>query len=140
MALFNQLNPVNHARTAEEAARYKVEPCVMVADIYSVAPHVGRGGWTWYTGAAAWLYRAGIEAVLGLSWDGDSVKVSPRLPTGWDRTRVTVRRGKARLQITVVRGAAGPGAIDGLQILNDTQWRISFPQDESVREVELPSL
>ena len=139
VSLFNQLNPVNHARTSEDAARYKVEPYVMVADIYSVAPHVGRGGWTWYTGAAAWLYRAGIEAVLGLSWDGDAVRVSPRLPTGWDRTRVTVRRGKARLQITIVRGGVEPGAMDGLQKLNDAQWRISFPRDESVREIEFPS-
>ncbi len=64
-ALFALLNPINHALTPAEAARYKVEPYVMAADVYSVAPHDGRGGWTWYTGSAAWMYRAGIEGLLG---------------------------------------------------------------------------
>lgn len=82
-ALFALLNPINHARTAEAAERYKVEPYVVAADVYSVAPHIGRGGWTWYTGAAGWMYRAGIEGILGLCREGPWLVVAPCLPAAW---------------------------------------------------------
>ena len=65
--LFSLLNPINHTRTRAGVLRYKVEPYVVAADVYSVAPHVGRGGWTWYTGSAGWMYRAGIEVILGFA-------------------------------------------------------------------------
>jgi cyclic beta-1,2-glucan synthetase len=65
--LFSLLNPVNYSRTPEEVARYRAEPYVVAADVYSVPPHTGRGGWTWYTGSAGWMYRVGIEAILGLT-------------------------------------------------------------------------
>src|SRR6202000_1861973 len=78
--LFSLLNPVNHARTPMETERYKVEPYVVAADVYSVAPHVGRGGWTWYTGSAGWLYRAGIESILGLRIKGDLMEIDPCIP------------------------------------------------------------
>ena len=65
-ALFSLLNPINHARTRSDVHRYKVEPYVVAADVYGAAPHVGRGGWTWYTGSAGWMQRAGIESILGL--------------------------------------------------------------------------
>ena len=75
--LFALLNPINHARTPAEVDRYKVEPYVVAADVYSVPPHVGRGGWTWYTGSAGWMYRAGIEGILGIRRKGPS---SPSIP------------------------------------------------------------
>jgi cyclic beta-1,2-glucan synthetase len=68
--LFALINPINHARTPRTSARYKVEPYVVAADVYSVAPHVGRGGWTWYTGSAGWMYRAGIEGITHALLDG----------------------------------------------------------------------
>jgi cyclic beta-1,2-glucan synthetase len=68
--LFSLLNPISHSRTRADAYRYKVEPYVVCADIYSTAPHVGRGGWTWYTGSAGWLQRAGVESLLGLRFRG----------------------------------------------------------------------
>ena len=68
--LFSMLNPVNRTTTRAAVHRYKVEPYVIAADIYSVAPHVGRGGWTWYTGSAGWMYRAGLEAILGFHVQG----------------------------------------------------------------------
>ncbi len=80
-ALFALLNPINHALTPESAARYKVEPYVVAADVYSIAPHEGRGGWTWYTGSAGWMYRAGIEGILGLTRSGDALLLDPCLPT-----------------------------------------------------------
>ncbi len=82
-ALFALINPINHSRTPEETSRYKVEPYVVAADVYSVPPHVGRGGWTWYTGSAAWMYRAGIEGILGIQREGASVLIDPCIPAAW---------------------------------------------------------
>jgi cyclic beta-1,2-glucan synthetase len=82
------INPINHARTPAEVAVYKVEPYVMTADVYSVAPHTGRGGWSWYTGSAGWMYRLLVEAVLGLRLevvDGQpTLLLDPRLPPHWN--------------------------------------------------------
>jgi cyclic beta-1,2-glucan synthetase len=81
--LFAMLNPINHARTRANAHRYKVEPYVVCADVYSTPPHVGRGGWTWYTGSAGWLQRAGVEGVLGLRLHGATLCVDPCIPKAW---------------------------------------------------------
>src|SRR5262249_10209697 len=75
--LWNLLNPINHARTPADVAQYKVEPYVVCADIYGAAPHTGRGGWTWYTGAAGWLYRVAVEAILGIRLRGNSLQMVP---------------------------------------------------------------
>ena len=89
-ALFALLNPINHARTPGEVERYKVEPYVVAADVYSVAPHVGRGGWTWYTGSAGWMYRAGVEGILGIRREGDFLLIDPCIPAGWPGFEATV--------------------------------------------------
>jgi cyclic beta-1,2-glucan synthetase len=81
--LFHLLNPIHHAGSAEAVERYKVEPYVVCADVYSVAPYIGRGGWTWYTGSAAWLYRAGLEAVLGFHLHGEQLRIDPCIPRAW---------------------------------------------------------
>ena len=99
--LFALLNPINHARTAEEVERYKVEPYVIAADVYSVAPHVGRGGWTWYTGSAAWMYRAGLEGILGIRREGDFLVVDPCIPSAWPGFEATVKIGGTRYEIRV---------------------------------------
>jgi cyclic beta-1,2-glucan synthetase len=88
---FRLLNPINHGNSAEAIARYQVEPYVVCADVYSVAPHIGRGGWTWYTGSAAWLYRAGLEAVLGFHLRGDRLRIEPCIPKAWDGFRISYR-------------------------------------------------
>ncbi len=82
-ALFRLLNPIYRADTAEKVARYKVEPYVISADVYGVAPHVGRGGWTWYTGSAGWMHRLGIEAILGLQRTGQTLCLNPCIPSHW---------------------------------------------------------
>ncbi len=90
--LFRMLNPIRHSDTPEGAQRYKVEPYVMSADVYSAPPHVGRGGWTWYTGSAAWMYRLALETLLGLEWHNDYLTLTPRLPTaGWESYRIHYR-------------------------------------------------
>jgi cyclic beta-1,2-glucan synthetase len=81
--LFALLNPINRATTMPDIERYKVEPYVVAADIYSVAPHIGRGGWTWYTGSAAWLYRAGLESILGFALRADKLTMNPVIPAHW---------------------------------------------------------
>ncbi|MDD2921561.1 MAG: protein ndvB, partial [Anaerolineales bacterium] len=99
--LFHLLNPINHADTPEKTARYKVEPYVVAADIYSVSPHIGRGGWTWYTGSAAWMYRLGIEAILGISKVGNALKINPCIPHDWSGFKADYRFGKTHYKISV---------------------------------------
>ncbi len=81
--LFGLINPINHTRTDRELSIYKVEPYVMAADVYAENPHVGRGGWTWYTGSASWMYKAGLENILGFSKNGDKLIIDPCIPKKW---------------------------------------------------------
>ena len=99
--LFSLLNPINHARTRADVHRYKVEPYVVAADVYAVAPHVGRGGWTWYTGSAGWMQRAGIESILGLRVLGQSLRIDPCIPKAWPGFEILFRYRSARYDIRV---------------------------------------
>ena len=99
--LFSLVNPINHTSTRADLQRYKVEPYAVAADVYSVAPHVGRGGWTWYTGSAGWLYRAGIEAILGLRLEGAFLLLAPCIPREWPRFEIVVNYRSARYEIAV---------------------------------------
>jgi cyclic beta-1,2-glucan synthetase len=99
--LFSMLNPINHARTRAQVQRYKVEPYVIAADIYSVAPHVGRGGWTWYTGSAGWMYRAGLEAILGFRVQAAWLILAPCIPKRWPRFEIEFKYRSARYEIVV---------------------------------------
>lgn len=99
--LFSLLNPINHARTPADAYRYKVEPYVVAADVYAVEPHVGRGGWTWYTGSAGWMQRAGIESILGLRILGTSLHFDPSIPKAWPGFAIALRYRSARYDIEV---------------------------------------
>ena len=101
VALFSLLNPINHARTRTELLRYKVEPYVVAADVYATAPHVGRGGWTWYTGSAGWMQRAGVESILGLRRRGAYLHLDPCIPKAWPKFEITVRRQSTRYEIVV---------------------------------------
>jgi cyclic beta-1,2-glucan synthetase len=100
-AIFRLINPIEHAREPEEVARYKAEPYVVAADVYNLAGRVGRGGWTWYTGSAGWMYRILIEEMLGLKIRGDSLRVDPVLPSDWETVSLRLRRGEAVYEITL---------------------------------------
>lgn len=89
LALFQYLNPITHSTDLESANRYGVEPYVVAADVYSMPPYVGQGGWTWYTGASGWLYRLGMEAILGFRLQGDHFMIDPCIPAGWDGFEMT---------------------------------------------------
>jgi cyclic beta-1,2-glucan synthetase len=88
--LFAMLNPINRTGAASDVARYKVEPYAMVADVYAMPPHVGRGGWSWYTGSAGWMQRAGIEGILGVRIRGTNLHIAPCIPPDWPRYDVTI--------------------------------------------------
>lgn len=100
-ALFAMLNPINHARTRDMAERYKLEPYAVVADIYATAPHIGRGGWSWYTGSAGWMQRVGVEGILGLRIRGGSLHVDPCIPHDWPGFTATIIWRSARYAITI---------------------------------------
>jgi cyclic beta-1,2-glucan synthetase len=99
--LFSILNPINHTSTPAGIHRYKVEPYVVAGDVYAEPPHVGRGGWTWYTGSAGWMYRAGLEWILGFRLRGTRLVVDPCIPRAWPGFTVAFRYHSARYEIRV---------------------------------------
>jgi cellobiose phosphorylase len=108
MELWNLINPVYHATTAKEAQHYKVEPYVVCADVYGAPPHTGRGGWTWYTGSASWLYRVAIETILGFQLRGNTLRIEPCIPPGWPGFELSYRHQSTTYQI-LVDNSAGTG-------------------------------
>jgi cellobiose phosphorylase len=140
--LFRMINPVNHARSAEEAATYKVEPYVAAADVYAVPPHTGRGGWTWYTGSAAWMYRLIVESLLGLKRQGDKLWVAPRLPADWEGFKVHYRYRETIYHIRVRQPAAGKGwmqvTLDGIEHPDQSIPLVDDHREHRV-EVETPA-
>ena len=100
-ALFQLLNPISHSDTPDKAMRYRVEPYVVAGDVYGVPPHVGRGGWTWYTGSASWMYRLGLEEILGLRQAGNALHISPCIPKSWSGYRLSYRDGTTSYEISV---------------------------------------
>ena len=108
LELWNLINPIYHATSPAEVQHYKVEPYVVCADIYGAPPHTGRGGWTWYTGAAGWLYRVAVEAILGVRVRGDALRFEPCIPAGWPGYEVTYRFGSAAYHVRV-DNSAGTG-------------------------------
>jgi cyclic beta-1,2-glucan synthetase len=99
--LFDLLNPIHHADDRAKVQTYRVEPYVVAADIYSEPPHAGQGGWTWYTGAAGWLHRAGLESILGFRKEGTSLRIDPCIPSLWPGFEITYRHGRSLYRIAV---------------------------------------
>jgi cyclic beta-1,2-glucan synthetase len=102
MHLYRMLNPVTHALTPEAVATYKVEPYVIAADVYTAEGHLGRGGWTWYTGSASWLYRVGLEAILGLTKRAETLELDPCVPADWKEFSIEYRHGDSTYVIIVL--------------------------------------
>jgi cyclic beta-1,2-glucan synthetase len=108
--LFSLLNPIRHAATREDVQRYKVEPYVLAGDVYSRPPHVGRGGWTWYTGSAGWMYRAGIEGILGIRLRGAALEIDPCIPRAWPAFEIVLRYRSSRTRSWCRTRTASPVA------------------------------
>ncbi|MEJ7637830.1 MAG: hypothetical protein WKF75_07590 [Singulisphaera sp.] len=137
--LFNLLNPIRHADSPEAVDRYKVEPYVVAADVYGRAPHVGRGGWTWYTGSASWLYRVALEAILGFRRAGDRLTLDPCIPGEWPGFELTYRHRTATYRIAVanphgVERGIRAVTLDGSPLRGDA---IPLEDDGRVHEVEV---
>ena len=120
--------------------KYKVEPYVAVGDVYAVPPHTGRGGWTWYTGSAGWMYRAGLESILGFKLSGESLRIDPCVPRWWRDFEITYRRGRTTFRIKVEnphalnRGVASV-ELDGAAQADDQFSLVDDGQHHNVRVV-----
>jgi cyclic beta-1,2-glucan synthetase len=115
MEVFNMLNPVSRATSRADVQRYKVEPYAVAADVYSEAPHAGRGGWTWYTGSAGWLYRAGLEWILGFKLRENRLTIAPCVPPDWPGFSIYYKHRAASYVISVDR-QPGPDALAQLTV------------------------
>jgi cellobiose phosphorylase len=140
--LFALLNPINHGSTAAQVSTYKVEPYVVAADVYAVAPHTGRGGWTWYTGSAGWMYRLLSETLLGLRLQGDCLQLIPRLPKHWAKCEIQYRYRQTRYHISIFQSAqSAPGKsqifLDGEEITDKLIPLVDDRQEHRV-QVQLP--
>jgi cellobiose phosphorylase len=141
--LYSLINPINHARDGEAVTKYAVEPYVVAADVYAVAPHVGRGGWTWYTGSAGWMYRLILESLLGLTLEAGRLRFKPCFPAQWDSIAIDYRHLATTYHITMQRGDAETTAlavsVDGIA---QTDTAVSLVDDglEHHVSVLLPSL
>jgi cyclic beta-1,2-glucan synthetase len=116
LAVFRMINPLDRAGSPEEVECYRVEPYVVAADIYGVDPHVGRGGWTWYTGSASWTYRVALEDILGFHRAGRRVRISPCIPDEWDQFEIDYRHGDALYHIVVHHRPAKTGASPSISV------------------------
>jgi cyclic beta-1,2-glucan synthetase len=137
--LFHMINPINHARTLPDVERYKVEPYVAAGDVYAHPMHLGRGGWTWYTGSAGWLHRLGVESILGVVRRGATLSVDPCIPAGWDHCSVRCRFGRTTWEIVIsnparrCRGVA-TATLDGERVVATA---IPLADDGAVHKVEV---
>jgi cellobiose phosphorylase len=131
------INPIYHATTRAEVDHYKVEPYVVCADVYGAPPHTGRGGWTWYTGSASWLYRVALEAILGFRREGDTLRFEPCIPPSWPGFEMIYRHHSATYRIRTDNSAGtGRGVrwieLDGQRVPNGT---VPLLDDEKTHEV-----
>jgi len=139
--LFAMINPVNHARSPDVIATYKVEPYVVAADVYALSPHTGRGGWTWYTGSAAWMYRLIVESLLGLRLEVDKLHFAPCLPADWKAFKVHYRYRETVYHIDVLQTRDDNGGasvtVDGIEQHDKAIPLVDDHQEHSV-EVRIP--
>jgi cellobiose phosphorylase len=136
---FALLNPVHHGSTPEAIERYKVEPYVMCADIYGVSPHTGRGGWTWYTGAAGWMYRLTVETLLGLQLEVDHLRIAPCIPADWASYKIHYRYRETVYHITVRRIGEPSGPVSRVTVddVECPDTRVPLVDDHREHHVEV---
>ncbi|MDD4357053.1 MAG: hypothetical protein PHN98_07350, partial [Smithellaceae bacterium] len=132
------INPINHAGSPEEVNVYKVEPYVVASDVYALSPHVGRGGWTWLSGSAAWMYRLIVESLLGLSIQESRIRFSPCLPAEWKEIKIHYRYGETLYHIVMRQHDSEtdrPGlTLDGL-VVPDSEIVLADDHQEHIIEV-----
>jgi cellobiose phosphorylase len=134
--LLTIINPVNHAKSQEGIAAYKVEPYVVAADVYALTPHIGRGGWTWYTGSGGWMYRLVVESLLGLRLEVDKLFIEPCLPADWETYKVHYRYRETIYHITVLQIQSNDGdlslSVDGVKTADKCISLVDDRQEHSI--------
>jgi cellobiose phosphorylase len=137
-SLFDLINPIHHGRTRQEVERYRVEPYVVAADVYAITPHVGRGGWTWYTGSAGWMYQLLLESLIGVRFDVDVLRFAPCLPPGWDQFELRYRYRETVYVCTIHATGHACGVrsvkVDGVQ---QPDQAVRLVNDRRTHEVEV---
>jgi cyclic beta-1,2-glucan synthetase len=137
--LFGLLNPINHSSTRAGLHKYKVEPYVAPGDVYAVPPHTGRGGWTWYTGSAGWMYRAALEYILGFKLQGDRLRVDPCIPRFWREFEITYRRGSTTYRIKVENPHAVSRGVATVELDGRVQTgdEVALIEDGQIHEIRV---
>ncbi len=135
--LLHMINPVNHGIDAAQMDVYKVEPYVVSADVYAVAPHIGRGGWSWYTGSAGWMYRLIVESLLGLRLEAGQLRFAPVLPAEWEGFELDYRHRGTLYRIRLHQSDAGTPSTLWLDGEMQPDGRIPLADDGAEHDVEL---
>ncbi len=133
----SMINPINHSKSSDDIMKYKVEPYVLAADVYAMEPHVGRGGWTWYTGSAGWMYRLITESLLGLRLEAEILYIDPCLPDDWTSFKVNYRFHQTVYRITMVRKTGNQGIIIDGSYSQNLVIHLVNDQKEHLVEVNL---
>jgi cellobiose phosphorylase len=131
------INPLTRATTSDDAHKYKVEPYVVAADVYSATDQPGRGGWTWYTGSASWLYRIGLESILGFTKRGATLTFNPCVPAAWPEFSIEYRYGSSSYRIVVANGSPGGTRLVLLDGVPCADGIIPLADDGRVRNVRI---
>ncbi|WDC83711.1 hypothetical protein PL321_14210 [Caloramator sp. mosi_1] len=118
--LFDMINPINHTTTQLECSKYKVEPYVMAADVYAVEPHIGRGGWTWYTGSSGWMYKVGLEGILGFNKLSDRIIINPCIPKSWKEYTISYTYNDTIYNIKVINNNGKCTGIEKIELDGET--------------------
>jgi cellobiose phosphorylase len=140
LELLNLINPITHGDSPERIARYKVEPYVVAADVYGVEPHRGQGGWTWYSGSSAWLYRIILESILGFDLQGEKLCLSPKLPTTWNGFRLRYKFRDTEYKIAVKRSATKRDAQRTLLNGAEITGAIPLVNDRLVHTIDIETI
>jgi len=135
--LLSLINPINHGRTLSEINTYKVEPYVMAADVYGVYPHTGRGGWTWYTGSAGWMYQLILSSVLGLRREGDKLWLAPVTPQSWEEFSINYQWRTSTYRIHAMRSDTAKSLTVRLDGNDQSDPYITLVDDGLVHQVEV---
>lgn len=137
--MYRMINPIEHARTKEAANKYKVEPYVIAADVYGSGNLAGRGGWTWYTGSSSWFYKAGIEYILGLKIENNSLSINPCIPKDWNDFSIKYRFGRTIYNIKVKNPNGKNSGVNKFLVNGEEkeEKRIKLVDDGNVYEIEV---
>jgi cyclic beta-1,2-glucan synthetase len=142
--LYQMINPLTHSDTPEAVSQYKVEPYVVAADVYTAEGHLGRGGWTWYTGSASWMYRVGLEGILGFTKRGDALEMDPCIPSSWPEFKLTYRCGSSSYNVVVrnphrAQRGVESATLDGAPVAGAVQLRDDGKHHEIIVTLSPPS-